>query len=599
MSAIPLVNLIPQGQTNNSAGLVSNSGQNQPADGSFGALITQAGAVANGHPAVTGVTDPTQAPSHAMQESAGDFSDLLRLLDLFFGFLGNSQDKGMKASNQQVQASDASQENQAGQVQTEPSNTPKAFEGFLSEIQKMLFMFQAIMQQFQAGMVAASEQPATQTSAGEPSVPTGQQQTAPLPASADPDSSSPVSETVRATPEITPNHGPEITQPNVATTPMPQAAGDTLPQSGTAPGPQETSAVIQAEPQQEPPGQIADDQFPSNGNFEFYSLSYRGTWDGNGPRPEGINLSPTAISMEGINPVPGSQPEADSPENILQMNMRQTVVSAVSKSEPDTYLNFLSGSMQIEADGESHRSLHVERLNMTTDKGSLNAYVMQISTDAPEATQAQHGTSSDNQNTIVINYQGMNISPHTADDYGQADQHNSPQHNDDLHIVFQNSPQNTPQVTGTETGSTQPSTAEGENVAVQLADGISQAVKMNRSRAILHLNPPELGTVKVNITLGHNNHVQANFITDHPDTRHIIEANLQNLRDNLAQSGFSLGQVNVDLGGNAYANSGGDPQGHHLTPFGDPEMWLNNNNENVAPESLGQGISQDGVHVII
>ncbi len=136
-------------------------------------------------------------------------------------------------------------------------------------------------------------------------------------------------------------------------------------------------------------------------------------------------------------------------------------------------------------------------------------------------------------------------------------------------------------------------------VTAQIRDGISQALKMNKNRAILHLNPPELGSVKVSITVSHNNHVQASFVADHPETRHILEANMQHLKDSLAQNGFSTAQVNVDVGG-GFANGYG---AHHekLTPFGLPSMWLKNSPQETTEEpKTGQPykIGPYGMHVI-
>ncbi len=135
-------------------------------------------------------------------------------------------------------------------------------------------------------------------------------------------------------------------------------------------------------------------------------------------------------------------------------------------------------------------------------------------------------------------------------------------------------------------------------VTAQVNEGISQALKMNKNRAVLHLNPPELGTVKVSITVSHNNHVQASFVADHPETRHILEANMQNLKDSLAQNGFSMSQVNVDVGG-GFAQWSGSQQ-EQLTPFGMPSMWLGSRNQSTeeAVASKPSRVNETGVHVI-
>jgi len=148
-------------------------------------------------------------------------------------------------------------------------------------------------------------------------------------------------------------------------------------------------------------------------------------------------------------------------------------------------------------------------------------------------------------------------------------------------------------------GDTPTQTRLDDLVTAQIRDGISQAFKMNKNRAILHLNPPELGSVKVNITVSHNNHVQASFVADNPETRHILETNMQHLKDSLAQNGFSTAQVNVDVGG-GFANGYG-AQHEKLTPFGLPSMWLKNSPQETTEEpKTGQSykIGPYGMHVI-
>ncbi|NPA95008.1 MAG: hypothetical protein GXO58_06235 [Thermodesulfobacteria bacterium] len=136
----------------------------------------------------------------------------------------------------------------------------------------------------------------------------------------------------------------------------------------------------------------------------------------------------------------------------------------------------------------------------------------------------------------------------------------------------------------------------GDLVTSQVNEGISQALKMNKNRAVLHLNPPELGTVKVSITVSHNNHVQASFVADHPETRHILEANLQNLKDSLAHNGFSTAQVNVDISGGFTQWSGN--QQDQLTPFGMTSMWRETLDSDDESINTPTGISDQGVHVI-
>ncbi len=98
----------------------------------------------------------------------------------------------------------------------------------------------------------------------------------------------------------------------------------------------------------------------------------------------------------------------------------------------------------------------------------------------------------------------------------------------------------------------------GADVAGQLSKGISEAVKSNHGRLVLHLNPPELGSVQIRIVVNHHNEINASFLVEHPETRHAIEQNLEGLRQQLTNQGFSLGEVNVGLGyGGGFGYPGG------------------------------------------
>jgi flagellar hook-length control protein FliK len=68
------------------------------------------------------------------------------------------------------------------------------------------------------------------------------------------------------------------------------------------------------------------------------------------------------------------------------------------------------------------------------------------------------------------------------------------------------------------------------SVSHQLSQGISEAIRFNRNRAVLHLNPPELGRVRVSLSVTGGSHVNATFIAEHPETRQIIEAGMAQLR---------------------------------------------------------------------
>jgi flagellar hook-length control protein FliK len=68
--------------------------------------------------------------------------------------------------------------------------------------------------------------------------------------------------------------------------------------------------------------------------------------------------------------------------------------------------------------------------------------------------------------------------------------------------------------------------------------------KNGSQTAELHLNPPDLGPLKVTLTLN-DSQAQAMFVSAHQSVRSALEAALPQLRNSLAESGISLGHTSV------------------------------------------------------
>ncbi|AEK60791.1 flagellar hook-length control protein FliK [Collimonas fungivorans] len=66
----------------------------------------------------------------------------------------------------------------------------------------------------------------------------------------------------------------------------------------------------------------------------------------------------------------------------------------------------------------------------------------------------------------------------------------------------------------------------------------------NNQSAELHLNPPDLGPLKVTLTIS-DNQAQAMFVSTHQSVRTALEAALPQLRNSLAENGISLGNTSV------------------------------------------------------
>ena len=81
--------------------------------------------------------------------------------------------------------------------------------------------------------------------------------------------------------------------------------------------------------------------------------------------------------------------------------------------------------------------------------------------------------------------------------------------------------------------------------------------------AEMHLNPPNLGPLEVRLTIS-NDQASAQFVSHHPAVREAIEAALPRLREMLADSGITLG--NVQVGSESFAQSRAFDQGDARSP---------------------------------
>ncbi len=94
---------------------------------------------------------------------------------------------------------------------------------------------------------------------------------------------------------------------------------------------------------------------------------------------------------------------------------------------------------------------------------------------------------------------------------------------------------------------------ENTNLRVEVISQLKQtvlgAMNLNRNRAVLHLHPPELGSVRVEITVHQQSEIHANFIATTHEAKHLIQAGMGDLREQFSNNGFHLGSCNVDVSG--------------------------------------------------
>lgn len=158
-------------------------------------------------------------------------------------------------------------------------------------------------------------------------------------------------------------------------------------------------------------------------------------------------------------------------------------------------------------------------------------------------------------------------------------------------------------------GSPNPIRTDGEvlwaQAMRQVNEGLTQTLQMRRNRAVLQLHPPELGKVRVELVVGRNNEIRASFLADHPEVKQIIEGNVAALRHQLSQSGFSLGECNVDVSDQRQLSFGG--QGWQERMPGSGERGLSSAGGRAVETGcqLGEGVTPlenaglGRVHVVI
>ena len=105
--------------------------------------------------------------------------------------------------------------------------------------------------------------------------------------------------------------------------------------------------------------------------------------------------------------------------------------------------------------------------------------------------------------------------------------------------------------TATSSGHT-PATPDG------MAASIVAMYRSGQSSLVLRLDPPGLGTVSVHMALGADTAVNVLFVPTVPQTAHLLQAGLGDLRQAMAASGLTLGQAQIG-GGAGGSTSGGNP----------------------------------------
>jgi len=101
----------------------------------------------------------------------------------------------------------------------------------------------------------------------------------------------------------------------------------------------------------------------------------------------------------------------------------------------------------------------------------------------------------------------------------------------------------------------QPEAPQWKPVFDQIVDRASLSFRNGLSEISVHLRPEVLGKVSLHVTV-QDGRVSASITADNAQVRALIESNLTDLRQSLADQGLQLGHLEVGVGGNRFRDDG-------------------------------------------
>jgi flagellar hook-length control protein FliK len=120
-----------------------------------------------------------------------------------------------------------------------------------------------------------------------------------------------------------------------------------------------------------------------------------------------------------------------------------------------------------------------------------------------------------------------------------------------------------------------------------LAATVTAMQQGGQNTAILRLDPPDLGSLSIHVTLGQAGAVNVAFVPTTPQAAQILHVGLDSFRQSMAASGLTLGQAEVSSGGGQGAGPG--HQGHQNNLTGDSQ------NSSVASTGSSEVVTNNGV----
>ncbi|MGQ9499317.1 MAG: flagellar hook-length control protein FliK [Dissulfurimicrobium sp.] len=88
-----------------------------------------------------------------------------------------------------------------------------------------------------------------------------------------------------------------------------------------------------------------------------------------------------------------------------------------------------------------------------------------------------------------------------------------------------------------------------KDLAQTIKDQVFSNLSAGDKHVVLHLDPPDLGKIRIDLTLtSNNNELRVTFTADHPDIRNIIQGQMDGLKQHLDHKGFNVTQIKIDSG---------------------------------------------------
>ncbi|MEF3167989.1 MAG: flagellar hook-length control protein FliK [Deltaproteobacteria bacterium] len=141
---------------------------------------------------------------------------------------------------------------------------------------------------------------------------------------------------------------------------------------------------------------------------------------------------------------------------------------------------------------------------------------------------------------------------------------------------------------------------DGRRLLRSAEETIVHAFHMGRKDAILHVEPPDMGRIRIHLSMAESGRLDIHLSTEHPEVMAVLNSNLDGLRSQLDERGVPLGRMDVSWGGNSGGFAGNDPgwsQGdQEAGPAHSETKVITGQMDPPRPEAVTRG---SGLHLVI